>query len=316
MGSRREWSSRRRPCSCGRPRGLGCNLRRRKSVTSRARSSGRRRRSPARATTRRPPRRRAVRPPGGAAVLADLFTRYETVKRAAGACDFEDILLLTCAVLEENPEVARQVQRPLPQLRRGRIPGRHPAATAASRRVARWPRQPVRRRRRRSDDLQLHRGVPPLPARVPGPLPRRRCRAPGPQLPQHARGRSAREPGAGGGVDGGAGAVAAGRAMPLRTGPGLHRMRRRAGGGGHACARGIRRLVDAGTPAREIAVLVPDQRPVCGVRVGAYRAARPVPRARARRASSNAPRCGRRWSRCGELPSPGTPTGRPAWPSR
>jgi DNA helicase-2/ATP-dependent DNA helicase PcrA len=48
-------------------------------------------------------------PPGGPAVLADLFGRYETVKRAAGACDFEDILLLTCAVLEENAEVARQV---------------------------------------------------------------------------------------------------------------------------------------------------------------------------------------------------------------
>ena len=49
-------------------------------------------------------------PTRGPAVLADLFTRYETVKRAAGACDFEDILLLTCAVLEENPEVARQVR--------------------------------------------------------------------------------------------------------------------------------------------------------------------------------------------------------------
>ncbi|MGZ4619191.1 MAG: ATP-dependent DNA helicase UvrD2 [Frankiaceae bacterium] len=49
-------------------------------------------------------------PPGGAAVLADLFRRYESVKRSAGACDFEDILLLTCAFLEENQEVARQVQ--------------------------------------------------------------------------------------------------------------------------------------------------------------------------------------------------------------
>ena len=107
VASRREWSSRRRRCSCGRLRGLGCHSRGRKSVTSRVRSSGRRRRSTGPGDYAAAAAAAGRTPTRGPAVLADLFTRYETVKRAAGACDFEDILLLTCAVLEGESRRSR-----------------------------------------------------------------------------------------------------------------------------------------------------------------------------------------------------------------
>ena len=49
------------------------------------------------------------------------------------------------------------VPRPLPLLRRRRVPGRHPAAAAGARRVARRARRPHRRRRRQPDDLHVRR---------------------------------------------------------------------------------------------------------------------------------------------------------------
>ncbi len=56
---------------------------------------------------------RAGRAPVGdlaPAEVARLFASYEEVKRARGRIDFEDVLLLTVAVLEDRPEVAEQVR--------------------------------------------------------------------------------------------------------------------------------------------------------------------------------------------------------------
>ena len=74
--------------------------------------------------------------------------------------DFDDLLLHTAGALEEHADVARGVPRPLPLLRRRRVPGRHPAAAAAARRLARRARRPHRGRRRQPDDLLVRRRQP------------------------------------------------------------------------------------------------------------------------------------------------------------
>ena len=95
------------------------------------------------------------------------------------------------------------VPRPLPLLRRRRVPGRHAAAAARARRLARRPRRPDRRRRRQPDHLLVHRrhaaatcwtsrGASPTPRwcawNATTAPPRRWCRWPTASSPRPAAG--------------------------------------------------------------------------------------------------------------------------------
>ena len=126
-------------------------------ATWRARSSGRR---PASS----PPRSTRPRWRGCAATCRAPPSRWRPSTRAtrrprtrAELLDFDDLLLHVAA----RPRGARRhragVPRPLPLLRRRRVPGRHPAAAAGARRVARRARRPHRGRRRQPDDLHVRR---------------------------------------------------------------------------------------------------------------------------------------------------------------
>ena len=113
-------------------------------------------------------------PPFDAAAVAAVYAGYESAKQRDGALDFEDLLLVTAYALEEHPDVARAGPRPVPALRRRRVPGRQPAAAAAARRVARRPGGRLRRRRPEPDDLLLHRRRTPTtcwasPTAIPMP---------------------------------------------------------------------------------------------------------------------------------------------------
>ena len=112
--------------------------------------------------------------PGPAEQVAAVYAGYEELKNRAELLDFDDLLLHTAAALEEHRGVAERVPRPLPLLRRRRVPGRHAAAAARARRLARRAGRPHRGRRRQPDDLLLRRGRPAVPARLPAPVPRGR----------------------------------------------------------------------------------------------------------------------------------------------
>src|ERR1700729_4017501 len=89
----------------------------------------------------------------------------------------------------------RRIPRPLPLLRRRRVPGRHPAAAARAVGLAGRPRRPDCRRRRQPDHLFVHRGLAALPAGFLAAVPRRDRGAPGTRLPVHPAGRVAGKPG-------------------------------------------------------------------------------------------------------------------------
>ena len=124
-----------------------------------------------------------------------VYQGYEELKTEAQLLDFDDLLLHTAAALEEHAEVARRVPRPLPLLRRRRVPGRHAAAAARARRVARRPRRPDRRRRRQPDHLLVRRCLAAAAARLPAPVPRGRRGPAGARLPVDAAGRGTRQRG-------------------------------------------------------------------------------------------------------------------------
>ena len=208
-----------------------------------------------------------------AATMGRVFAGYEEAKRGKGLIDFEDVLLLTVAALEERRDVARGGPRRLPALRRRRVPGRQPAAAAAPRAVARRPRRPLRRRRREPDHLLLHRGVPQLPARLPAPLARRRGRtlvrdyrstpqvvALANRLLAAAHGRRGR-----GSARAGRAAARPARSRSSRGTPTSPPRRPR-------WPREVRALLDAGVPAVGDRRPVPHQRPVRGLRGRADRA--------------------------------------------
>ena len=79
-------------------------------------------------------------------------------------------------------------------VQRRRVPGHEPAPGGPAAAVAGRSARPVRRRRPRPDDLQLHRRQLRVPGHLRGPIPRRARRAPGPELPQHAAGARAGQP--------------------------------------------------------------------------------------------------------------------------
>ena len=95
--------------------------------------------------------------PGPAEQVAAVYAGYEEAKNAAELLDFDDLLLHVAGALEGHARHRAGVPRPLPLLRRRRVPGRHPAAAAGARRLARRARRPHRGRRRQPDDLHVRR---------------------------------------------------------------------------------------------------------------------------------------------------------------
>ena len=209
-------------------------------------------------------RRRRARAPAASRRAADpartsptLYAAYDDRKTAEGFIDFEDVLLLTVGILDTRPDIADEVRRGLPLVHRRRVPGRQPAAAAAARPLARRARRPLRRRRREPDHLHLHRRELVLPRSTSAPASRTppRCgwcgpTAPRPQVvvarqPRARRRHRSRGP---------APARAARHRGPTAPSRGSRRTTtsrpRRP-----PRLRRSRRLVAAGTPAREIAVL-------------------------------------------------------------
>ncbi len=203
------------------------------------------------------------------------------LKRRNGLVDFDDLLLLTAAMVEEHESVADEVHSRYRHLRRRRVPGRQPAAAAAARRVARRPRRPVRRRRRRPDDLLVHRREPRLPAALLAALSRGDRRTAGPRLPLDAAGGRAGQPGHRRRHDAARRGEGAGRSAARRTGGVAGRARLRAGGGplGRRAGQGAGRRRYA---ARRDRRALPRQRAVAGLRSRTGRERHPLPRARRR----------------------------------
>ena len=206
--------------------------------------------------------------PLDAAKVSGVYAGYETAKaRADGMAllDFDDLLLHTAAAIENDAAVAERVPRPLPLLRRRRVPGRHPAPAASPRRLAGRARRPDRRRRRQPDHLFVHRRQPALSAEFLAALSRRRGGAAGARLSVDATGGVTGQPGdrrrprPGGGK----------QAAPCRPArPGAQTVVRRAsrrgrrGDGGREEDRAAHRERYAAVGDRGA---VPDQRPVGGV---------------------------------------------------
>ena len=67
------------------------------------------------------------------------FADYERAKARAGRIDFDDLLVETIALLEDDAEAADDRPRPEALVQRRRVPGHEPAPAAAARAVARRP---------------------------------------------------------------------------------------------------------------------------------------------------------------------------------
>ena len=94
----------------------------------------------------------------------------------------------------ERRRGGRGVPRPLPLLRRRRVPGRDAVAAAGALGLVGRSGRPDRRRRPQPDHLLVHRGLTALPARFLAPVSGRHGGAPGARLPVHSAGGVAGQP--------------------------------------------------------------------------------------------------------------------------
>ena len=176
------------------------------------------------------------------------------------------------------PGRGRGGAQPVLVFRRGRVPGRQPAAEAAPRRLDGGPGRRVRGRGPAADHLLLRRCHPVVPDRLRGRVPGRDRDQAGAQLPVHGPGDRAGQPprhtgrGSAGGRASRPRAPATPRSRPSgrRAGTGVHGVRRRAGGGrgGGAAGRGADPVRDRATGHRGAGA---DQRADTAVRAGAQR---------------------------------------------
>ena len=238
----------------------GCRSAARSCATSPPRSSGPRSPRPGPRTTRRARGQgRRARRRLDAADVARVYAAYEELKpRARPARLRGRAAAHRRRSSPSTSDVADAGPRPVPPLRRRRVPGRQPAAAAAARPLARRARRPVRRRRPEPDDLLLHRRHPDLPARLPATLPGRDGGPAGPRLPLDAAGRRSWPTGCWRGAGRRRRArhrLELRRAAAPRPRAGLRRVRRRAGRGRRRGRARSASCVDAGVPASEIAVL-------------------------------------------------------------
>ena len=183
------------------------------------------------------PRGPAAPDPAGSTPTAVGAAAARSTSRSSatrGVIDFEDVLLLTVGVLAGAPAGRRGGARPVPALRRRRVPGRQPAAAA--------PARPVARRAATSCASSATPARPSTPSPAPRPsyllgFPRRYPTPPWSRLVrdyrstpqvvapgQPARSRSAAAAGAGP-------AASWSRSGPAGPDADLRRVRRRAGRG-------------------------------------------------------------------------------------
>ena len=123
-----------------------------------------------------------------AGLLAEIYAAYEKRLAAAGALDFDDLLIAHGPASPGRPGAPRAARAPLPVHPRRRIPGHEPVPVPDRPRPGPGPRQPVRHRRPRPVHLRLarrrHRDHPGLRKGLPG-----RARRPaGGELPLDAPG--------------------------------------------------------------------------------------------------------------------------------
>ena len=112
-----------------------------------------------------------------------VMERYTAILRAAGALDFDDLLLRARDLLERDAGGARGLAAALPLRPRRRVPGHEPRPVRP-RAPALGPRgQPDRRRRRGPVDLLLARRRHPEHPRLRARLPGRARLPPGGELP-------------------------------------------------------------------------------------------------------------------------------------
>ena len=92
---------------------------------------------------------------------------YEQLKDERRQLDFEDVLLVTAGMIEQEPSVAMQVREQYRFFVGRRVPGRLAGAVAVAAAVDGRPPRPLRRRRRQPDDLLVRGRLLRLPPRVP-----------------------------------------------------------------------------------------------------------------------------------------------------
>ena len=107
--------------------------------------------------------------PFDGATLGRLYAGYEALRTERNLVDFESVLELTAAIVAELPGGRPLGPGPVRLLRRGRVPGRQPAAEARCSTCGSGAGMSLRGRRPAADHLLLHRRV----ARVPDRLHRR-----------------------------------------------------------------------------------------------------------------------------------------------
>ena len=131
-------------------------------------------------------------------IPVDLFVRsfadYERDKRRAGRIDFDDLLTGTIDLLEGDPDAAATVRARKRWFSVDEYQDTNPLQERLLELWAGTSTRPVRRRRRRPDDLHVRRRVAGLPRVIRRPPRRRPRHRPDRELPLDARGPRAREP--------------------------------------------------------------------------------------------------------------------------
>ena len=108
-------------------------------------------------------------------LAASAYRRYQKALKAAGAVDFDDLLLLTEELFQRFPEVRAGGSQPLRSPAGRRIPGHQRHAISHRQSPGRGTPQLVRRGRRRPVDLRLARcrsHAHPATSNATGPRPR------------------------------------------------------------------------------------------------------------------------------------------------
>ncbi len=113
--------------------------------------------------------------PGGfdLTAVSRVFQAYEDIKTDRNVIDFEDVLLITVGILQEDPKVAATVREQYRHFVVDEYQDVSPPATAAFGFVARWPERVVRGGRCQPNHLLLHRRLTQASPRVQRAVPPR-----------------------------------------------------------------------------------------------------------------------------------------------
>ena len=196
-------------------------------------------------------------PPTSAATVAAVYAEYEAAKRRVGQLDFADLLLIMAGAIEEYARRRRGDPIPVPAFRRRRVPGRLAACNSGCSTPG-WAAATTC-----ASSVTPTRRSTPSPGRRPSTccrftrrFPERCGRAVAPRLPVHASGGRAGEPARRHGrgqrcADRGCDSWASARTARAPTFAEFDDEPAEAADVAARC----RALIDAGTPASEVAVL-------------------------------------------------------------